>query len=287
MWAALLALVILAACGHTNRADGPRVTARDITFQSASYRLEGTITSPDHRPASAGVLIIGGSGPIDRDGVSRAASTPPIYRWWAEGLSAAGFVVLRYDKRFLTYPAIDIGAFNQETQIADALAALAFLRAAPEVAERGIVVVGHSEGGTLAPIVATRAGAVAGVVVINSVVFPVDELLIAQLDANPNVPKATVETISNQLERIRPARFRGASCCSGPAPATGNNGSSTPPAHRHDWPSYPCRFSWCSVSAMKLFPVERSIGISRTFARPSPGTGWRSSASYRRTITSR
>ena len=203
MWAALLALVILAACGHTNRAEGPRVTARDVTFQSASYRLEGTITSPDHRPASAGILIIGGSGPIDRDGVLRAASTPAVYRWWAEGLGAAGFVVLRYDKRFLTYPAIDIGALDQETQIADALAALAFLRAAPEVGGHGIVVVGHSEGGTLAPIVATRAGAVAGVIVINSVVFPVDELLIAQLDANPSVPKATVETIGNQLERIK------------------------------------------------------------------------------------
>lgn len=102
MWAALLALVILVACSHTNRTEGPRVATRNITFQSASYRLEGAITRPDQGLASAGVLIIGGSGPIDRDGVSRVASTAPVYRWWAEGLGAAGFVVLRYDKRFLT-----------------------------------------------------------------------------------------------------------------------------------------------------------------------------------------
>jgi uncharacterized protein len=206
MWAACLALLILVACSPTNHLEGPRVAARDVTFQSGGYRLEGTITTSEQRPASASVLIIGGSGPIDRDGASRTASTPPVYRWWAEGLGAAGFAVLRYDKRFLTFPAIDIAAFDQEAQIADALAALAFLRAAHE-AGRDVFIVGHSEGGTLAPVVATRAGAVAGVVVINTIVFPVDELLVAQLDSNPTVPKATVAEIGEQIEHIKAGSF--------------------------------------------------------------------------------
>jgi len=205
--AACLAGLILAACGPMNRPEAPRVAARDVSFQSAGYRLEGTVTSPERGPARAGVLIIGGSGPIDRDGISRVTSAPAVYRWWAEGLGAAGFAVLRYDKRFLTHPSIDIAAFDQEAQIADALAALAFLRSAPEVVGRGVFVIGHSEGGTLAPIVALRAGQSAGVAVINTIVFPVDELLIAQLEANPSVPQAAVADIKTQLERIKAGSF--------------------------------------------------------------------------------
>ena len=202
MWAAAFALLILAGCSETTRPEAPGIASRAAVFQSAGYRLEGTLTSPS-RPPSAGALIIGGSGPIDRDGGSRVAATPPIYRWWAEELSLAGFAVLRYDKRFLTHPAIDIASFDEEAQIADALAALAFLRSAPEIAGRPVFVVGHSEGGTLAPIVATRAGGVAGVIVINTIVFPVDELLLAQLESNPTVAKATVADIKSQLDRIK------------------------------------------------------------------------------------
>ena len=102
MWVAGLALLMLGACGPLSRADSPRVATRDVSFHSAGYRLEGTVTSPEQRPSSAGVLIIGGSGPIDRDGASRVAATPPVYRWWAEDLTAAGFATLRYDKRFVT-----------------------------------------------------------------------------------------------------------------------------------------------------------------------------------------
>ena len=206
MWAAALALLILAGCSETTRPEAPGIASRAAVFQSAGYRLEGTLTSPS-RPPSAGALIIGGSGPIDRDGLSRQASLPPIYRWWAEELSLAGFAVLRYDKRFLTHPAIDIASFDDEAQIADALAALAFLRSAPEIAGRPVFVVGHSEGGTLAPIVATRAGGVAGVIVINTIVFPVDELLLAQLESNPTVAKATVADIRSQLDRIKAGSF--------------------------------------------------------------------------------
>jgi pimeloyl-ACP methyl ester carboxylesterase len=215
MWPAGLALLILAACAPTTAVKAPTAAvkapataSRLVSFQSAGYKLEGTLTSPQGGATSAGILIIGGSGPIDRDGLARiAVSTPPIYRWWAEGLTAAGFTVLRYDKRFLTYPSIDIAAFDQEAQIADALAALAALRTAPEVVGRDVFIIGHSEGGTLAPVVATRAGAVAGVVLVNTLVFPVDELLVAQLDANRTISKAVVADTRTRLDAIKADSF--------------------------------------------------------------------------------
>jgi pimeloyl-ACP methyl ester carboxylesterase len=134
-------------------------------------------------------------------------STPPIYRWWAEGLAAAGFTVFRYDKRFVTHPSIDVASFDQEAQVADALAALSALRAAREAAGHPIFIIGHSEGGTLAPVVAARAGAVAGVALINSVVFPVDDLLVAQLDANPAISKAVVTETRNRLDAVKDGSF--------------------------------------------------------------------------------
>src|SRR5262245_27468802 len=126
MWAAAFALLILAGCSGTTRPEAPGVAPRNAVFQSAGYRLEGTLTSPV-RLASAGALIIGGSGPVDRDGGSRMASLPPIYRWWAEELGLAGFAVLRYDKRFLTHPAIDIASFDRSEEHTSELQSLRHL----------------------------------------------------------------------------------------------------------------------------------------------------------------
>jgi hypothetical protein len=208
MRAAGLALLVLGACSTASPPTAPGTASRTVSFRSADYDLEGTLTSPAGRAATAGVLIIGGSGPIDRDGASRiAVSTPPIYRWWAEGLAAAGFTVFRYDKRFVTHPNLDVASFDQEAQIADALAALAALRAAREAAGQPFFIIGHSEGGTLAPVVATRAGAVAGVALINAVEFPVDDLLVAQLDANPAISKTVVTETRNRLDAVKDGSF--------------------------------------------------------------------------------
>jgi alpha-beta hydrolase superfamily lysophospholipase len=208
MRAAGLALLLLAACATPSPPKAPGTASRAVSFRSAGYELEGTLASPAGQSATAGILIVGGSGPIDRDGLARiAVSTPPIYRWWAEGLAAAGFAVFRYDKRFVTHPGVDVASFDQEAQIEDALAALAALRAAREVAGRAVFIVGHSEGGTLAPVVATRAGAVAGVALINTVVFPVDELLVAQLDANPAISKTVVTETRNRLDAVKAGSF--------------------------------------------------------------------------------
>jgi pimeloyl-ACP methyl ester carboxylesterase len=154
-----------------------------------------------------GVLIIPGSGPVDRNGASRLApSMPPVYRQWAERFGAAGIGALRYDKRFLTHPEVDIASFDQEAQIVDALSALGFLRSVRALAGNPVFIVGHSEGGTLAPLVAGRAGAVAGVAVINTVQFPVDELVLAQLEAAP-APSVRLDEVKRRFAEIKNGAF--------------------------------------------------------------------------------
>ncbi len=180
-----------------------QVAAREVSFRSGGYDLSGTLTLPARGAARAGVLLIAGSGPTDRNGISRLApGRPPIYRQWAERLSEGGLAVLRYDKRFLTHPEIDVPSFDQEAQVADALAAVAFLRS---LDLKAIYLVGHSEGGNIATVLAERDRGIAGLVVINSVQFPVDELLVAQVRAN--APKATADEVERLLAKIKDGSF--------------------------------------------------------------------------------
>jgi pimeloyl-ACP methyl ester carboxylesterase len=179
--------------------------SREVAFQSAGYRLVGTLSVPGG-PALAAVLILPGSGPTDRNGLSRVApSMPPIYRQWAERLGEAGIGALRHDKRFLTHPDVDMPSFDQEAQIADSLSAVGFLRSTPEFASKPIFIAGHSEGGTLAPIVAQRAG-VAGVAVVNTVQFAADELVVAQLAAM-KMPSDQLDEVKRFFAQIKDGSF--------------------------------------------------------------------------------
>jgi len=145
---------------------------------------------------------------VDRDGFSSVAPTmPPIYRMWAKRFNRAGFATFRYDKRFLTHPDVDIPSFDQEDQIADAMSALKFLRSTPGVDKTRVFVLGHSEGGTLAPIVAERSDEVAGVIVINAVVFSVEDLLLAQVKSNPMAMQTTRSEVKRWLSQIRDGSF--------------------------------------------------------------------------------
>lgn len=204
--AVLLSMTLLFIVGGSAQAG--EVMSRGVSFQSAEHRLEGTLSGPVGRSPVASVLIIPGSGPIDRDGSSRSVpSPPPVYRQWAERLGETGFAVLRYDKRFLTYPDIEMSSSDQEAEIADALSAITFLRTLSAAAPQPIFIIGHSEGGTLAPLVAERTRPIAGVAIVNSVQFAVDELLVAQLRARPEVPPSMIDSVRHLLVDIRGGSF--------------------------------------------------------------------------------
>lgn len=181
------------------------VDSKDAAFLSEGYRLFGTLTVPAGVAPRAAALIIPGTGPLDRDGSSKAApQVPPVYKMWAERLGDAGIAVLRYDKRYVTHPDIDTVNLDQEAQIADARAALRYLRA--QVAGKPVFVIGHSEGGMMAPLVAEREGTTAGVIVINAAQFPIDELVIEQVKAG-GAPQDYVNGLTKVFERIKDGSF--------------------------------------------------------------------------------
>lgn len=185
---------------------GAQDGSREISFQTQGYSLVGTLTRPGKRPSPAGVVIIPGAGPVDRDGYSKLdPKLPPVYKHWAGRLAAAGFSVFRYDKRFITHPAIDLAAFDQEAQLADAAAAFGVMRRNSDLPSRRVFLLGHGEGGTIATVMAQRGPTVSGVAVINSVQFPVDELVLAQLEKKPDL----AEDVYRRFRQIKEGSFPG------------------------------------------------------------------------------
>ncbi|WIX98408.1 alpha/beta fold hydrolase [Amycolatopsis mongoliensis] len=122
---------------------------RDVTFPSTDVVLAGSLTVPDRRAPAPGVVMVGGSGPSDRN---NDTFFPPIRRRLAE----AGFAVLSYDKRGVGASSGDWREATIDDFAVDAVAALDFLRAQPGVRAEATGLFGHSEGGWVVLCAAAR-----------------------------------------------------------------------------------------------------------------------------------
>lgn len=137
------------------RRDLGRFWEEDVYFESGGYRLAGTVSVPQGQGPWPGVVINGGSGPQDRDGNSKLLHLS-IYKRLAHSLSAHGFVVLRFDKRNVGESEGNFNAVRLEDYVSDLTAAAQFLAGQDYVDPERIGLIGHSEGGIIAPIVAAR-----------------------------------------------------------------------------------------------------------------------------------
>jgi alpha-beta hydrolase superfamily lysophospholipase len=151
---------------------------RELTVDNAGLSLPGTLTLPT-ATARAGVVLVHGSGPNDRD---ETIGPNRIFRDFAHGLAERDIAVLRYDKRSRAHPGSFAGkAFTVDDEVVDdAVAALKLLGAQPELAGKPIFVVGHSLGALLAPRIAARAD-VAGVVMLAAPARPLTEMMPFQM----------------------------------------------------------------------------------------------------------
>jgi pimeloyl-ACP methyl ester carboxylesterase len=137
--------------------------SEDVAYDNASakVRLSGTLTLPEGKGPFPVAVLIAGSGPNTRD--------EPLlghrhFLVLADYLTRRGIAVLRYDKRGT---GSSTGDYDKATSLDfadDVDASLAFLKTRPEIDQRHIGLIGHSEGGLIAPMVAARNPAVAFVV---------------------------------------------------------------------------------------------------------------------------
>jgi uncharacterized protein len=139
--------------------------------------LAATLTIPQGAGPFPGVVLITGSGPQDRD-ESLLGHKPFLVL--SDYLTRHGIAVLRADDRGTGK---STGVFSEATTAdfaTDTEAGVAYLKTRAEVDPRKIGLIGHSEGGVIAPMVAARNADVAFIVMMAGTGVPGDAILVAQ-----------------------------------------------------------------------------------------------------------
>lgn len=156
----------------------PVSTDQPLEFLAAdgTSRLAATLTVPDGDGPHPAALLIVGSGPVDRDSDHRSLALG-ITRQLAVALATAGIASLRFDKRGV---GASEGSHLEATFIDardDAAAALAAMRALPELDAANLSVIGHSEGAMHAAALAAANPDLVGVVLLSGPAVPGEEVL--------------------------------------------------------------------------------------------------------------
>jgi uncharacterized protein len=146
--------------------DAPYVAEDVVVATPAGLRLTGTLTIPRGRPRgrAAAVVTITGSGPEDRDEESGALPGYRPFRELADTLGRRGIAVLRLDDRGVNGSDAGPPTATSADVADDIRAAVAYLRTRPEIDPGRIGLVGHSEGGSVAPMIAASDRAIRGIV---------------------------------------------------------------------------------------------------------------------------
>ena len=177
--------------------------ATNVAFPSVNgVVMAGTLTTPPGAGPWPAVILVSGSGPHDRD-ESMVGHRPFLVL--ADYLTRRGIAVLRYDDRGVGRSS---GSFSTSTTAdfaEDAEAAVRFLAQRPEVDRTRIGVIGHSEGGAIASLVATRSKDVAFLVLMAAPGLPGDSLLVLQNRAQlrlAGVPGTEADVLGRLTSRL-------------------------------------------------------------------------------------
>lgn len=127
--------------------------SEEVIYNGNSLQYGGTITIPQGSGPFPAVLLITGSGPQDRD---ETIFNHKPFAVLADALTKDGFIVLRVDDRGIGTSTGNFVTSTTEDFAKDVNASLDYLKTRPEVNDKNIGLLGHSEGAMIAPIVASQ-----------------------------------------------------------------------------------------------------------------------------------
>ncbi len=127
----------------------------DVSFKNKkdNVTLAGTLTLPKGRGPFKTAILISGSGPQNRD--EEILGHKP-FLVIADYLTKNGITVLRYDDRGVGKSTGDFTAATSLDFARDVECAIDFLKHTKRIDRKNIGLIGHSEGGLIAPIVAAK-----------------------------------------------------------------------------------------------------------------------------------
>lgn len=159
-------------------ADAP-YAEHDMVIGDGARALPATLAMPKGAGPFPAVVLVHGSGAHDRD--ETIGPNKPFLDL-ARGLAAQGIAVLRYEKRTKAHPQEFAGGdfgVDDETTF-DAVLAVDALRKTDGIDPERVFVLGHSQGGMMAPRIAALSGHVTGLVLLAAPARPLLDIVIEQ-----------------------------------------------------------------------------------------------------------
>ena len=155
----------------------PPYKEEEVSIQTPAVKLGGTLTLPEGKGPHPAVVLITGSGAENRD---EEVFGFKVFRLIADHLTRQGIAVLRCDDRGVGASTGNVSQSTSSDFADDALAQVAYLRTRPEIDKAHVGLLGHSEGGLVAPIAASRSTDVAFIILMSGPGLTGAEIMLAQ-----------------------------------------------------------------------------------------------------------
>jgi dienelactone hydrolase len=187
-------------------ADPGAFDEQDVTLGSGHLTVEGTLALPRTPGPHPAVVLLPGSGPMDRD---ETIGRNKPFKDLAWGLASRGVAILRFDKITLTHPGQAADFTLDDEYVHHATAATHLLRQQKTIEPSQVYVLGHSLGGTAAPRVAAADPTVAGLVLLAGGAQPMHWAAVRQVrylrsldPASADATQPIIDTLTRQAHTV-------------------------------------------------------------------------------------
>ncbi len=207
-------------------------TAEEVKIKVKDYILAGTLLLPKSGARPFPVVVTStGSGQQTRDAPLPYPNLKDykIFRQIAEHLASRGLAVLRVDDRGVG-DSTGMETLDKVTTFDfadDVRAQVAYLRTRPEITPQRIAIVGHSEGGVIAPLVAASDPQIAAIVLMAGTAERGDKVLLYQMNRPVELDKTLTEEVKAKKRAEHQQILR--------TMMEGGDTSKLPPLFRFQW----------------------------------------------------
>ena len=177
---------------------------QEVVFENvdAGVQLAGTLTLPEGPGPNPVLVLISGSGAQNRN--STFFEHKPFWVL-ADYLTRLGLAVLRYDDRGVGGSTLGETEATTADQAGDVIAAVSFLIEHPDIDPNRIGLIGHSEGGIIAPMVANQIESIGLIVSLAGPGLPGSQILLYQNEdifRAQGFSESDIETRLTYLHRV-------------------------------------------------------------------------------------
>ncbi len=166
--------------------------------EKADITITGTLTLPETKGSYPAIILVNGSGQQTRNS---NISGHQLFLVLADYLTRKGIAVLRTDDRGVGGTTVkSFDGFTSDDSVEDVLCGIEYLKSLKEIDTKHIGIIGHSEGGLIAPLVAVKSKDISFMVIMAGPGLPGDQVLYLQNAAILKASGVDDKTAKSQLQ---------------------------------------------------------------------------------------